>query len=118
MISCRAARVSLRGFCIMPPHGAPHALRRRQADLGRRHRLQPAILAAARHFRARGMTAKGAWRAMKKQPFRTSDGHVAVSNKDQMRHFNGKRKRASIGLKHWQDRYWSAAGEPECGFSR
>src|SRR5215831_1972797 len=40
---------------------AARVLRQRQAELGRRPRLQPGILAAARHYRDQGVSAGEAW---------------------------------------------------------
>jgi hypothetical protein len=92
---------------------AARAHRSRQADLGRRHGLQQAILAAARVFRARGLTAKDAWRAIEKEPFRVSNGSTVTFEQGKMRQRNhgGMRERAGIKFDQWTKRYWSAAGK-------
>jgi hypothetical protein len=93
---------------------AARALRQRQAELGRRSRLQPAILAAARHYRERGMTAKKAWDALNKTPFTTDEGNaVKIEGGEQMRVMlrDGTQKRP-IKFGQWRQRYWSAATKP------
>src|SRR6516165_7329850 len=54
-------------------------LSQRQAELGRRSRLQPAILAAAHHYRQIAKKgAKEAWLAIKHKPYEAADGSVAI----------------------------------------
>ena len=48
-----------------------------QAERGRKHGLQPEILAAARHYRAQNRSAKGAWDAILKKS--TRQGMVKLS---------------------------------------
>jgi len=90
--------------------------RQRQAELGRRHRLQPAILAAARYYRQIAQkSAKDAWRAIKRKPYETNDGSVvietAAGGKEEMlvRSRRGKQKRDGIAFGTWQERYWPKA---------
>ena len=53
--------------------------RQRQAELGRRSRLQPAILAAASHYRQIAKkSAKEAWLAINHNPYETDDGSVVI----------------------------------------
>jgi hypothetical protein len=94
--------------------------RQRQAELGRRSRLQPAILAAARHFRqiakkSAKKSAKEAWLAIKHKPYETDDGSVVIvaakGRKEEMVVWSrrGQQKRSGIGFGSWQDRYWPKA---------
>jgi hypothetical protein len=88
--------------------------RERQAERGRKHGLQPAILAAARHYRGRKgrkIQAGEAWRAIKKEPYQTSDGDTVMMEGDEMRVQSraGTQKRAGIRFNHWQRRYWPKA---------
>ena len=55
---------------------ATQLLRRRQVELAKRPRLQPAIVTAARHYRVQGMSAREAWDAINKTPFSTNDGET------------------------------------------
>ncbi len=57
----------------------------RQRELAQRPRLQPAILAAARHFRACGLNAGEAWDKIKDAQYRTDDDKTVVieGSKDQ-----------------------------------
>jgi hypothetical protein len=89
---------------------AAQALRQRQAELARRPRLQPAILAAACHYRAHGKNAKQAWDAIKESPFKTG-GEVVLIEEETMRVQlpDGTQKRRGIEEAHWQKRYWPAA---------
>jgi hypothetical protein len=88
--------------------------RERQAELGRRPRLQPAILAAARHYRSLNKEAKQAWYEIKRKPF-VKDGDIVAIKVDAEREFmyvqspGGKQKRSGIKFGHWQRRYWPAA---------
>jgi hypothetical protein len=86
--------------------------RERQAERGRRHGLQPAILAAARHYRlGRKMQAGKAWSTIKKEPYQTSDGDTVMIEGDVMwvRSRAGTQKRSRIKIAHWQKLYWGAA---------
>jgi hypothetical protein len=91
------------------------ALRQRQAELGRRHGLQPPILEAARHYRALDMEAKQAWNAIKQKPFATNDGKTVVieaaAKQETMCVLSQQRKQTRSGIKfnYWQRRYWTAA---------
>ena len=89
---------------------AARAHSQRQAEIGRRHGLQQAILAATRHHRSLSRNPKQAWRAIKKEPFEIGGETVAI-DKDAMcvRSARGRKKRAGIKFKHWQNRYWPAA---------
>jgi hypothetical protein len=90
--------------------------RERQAELGRRHGLQPAILAAAGHYRGcrvrdRKMYAGEAWTAIKKEPYQTSDGETVMIEDDKMQVQSRARmqRRSPIKFGQWQKRYWVAA---------
>jgi hypothetical protein len=90
--------------------------RERQAELGRRPRLQPAILAAARYYRScqaqgRKMYAGEAWRAIQKAPYRTSDGEIVIVDDNELRVQSRDRtqRRSPIKFAQWQKRYWVAA---------
>ena len=87
------------------------ALRQRQAELGRRHRLQPAIRAAARHYRRLNLTAKRAWQEIEQSPYVASTGETVVVEGDKLRveARDGTRKRMGIKFAQWQKRYWRAA---------
>jgi hypothetical protein len=96
------------------------AHRQRQGDLGRRHHLQPPILAAARHYRDQGMTTGEAWDAIRETPFKTVDGHTVeiegdpsqrLKQKMRVRQADGQAKRA-IGYAQWRQRYWVVAAQP------
>jgi hypothetical protein len=94
---------------------AARAHRQRQAELGRRHRLQPGILAAAYHYRALKKTAKEAWGAIKQNPLTTSEGARVIIERDGKEEImcvasrDGKQTRSGIKFNHWQRRYWPAA---------
>jgi hypothetical protein len=90
------------------------AARAEQAERGRKHGLQPAILAAARYHRGLNQTAKQAWLAIERKPFRVNDEMVSIASdgdteKMCVRSRNGRKNRNGITFKHWQDRYWPAA---------
>jgi hypothetical protein len=94
---------------------AARVFRQRQAELGRKSRLQPAILAAARHYRGQGMTAKKAWDALCKTPLATADEDtVTVEGGELMRVIlpDGRQQKRPIGFDQWRQRYWSAAAKP------
>ena len=100
---------------------AAQALRQRQAELGRRHCLQPAILAAACHYRGREMNAGEAWDALNKTPFVTDDGAtVEIEGKKQPRlkqrmrvkSPGGGQHKRSISFTQWRQAYWSRARKP------
>jgi hypothetical protein len=98
-------------FERMDREDASRALRERQSKLGRRHSLQHSILAAARYYRARGKTAKQAWRAIQKHPFSVDNREVVEITKGTMRvrKPGAKQQRQGINLNHWQKRYWPLA---------
>ncbi len=87
---------------------ADRARRKRQAELGRRHNLQSGILAAACHYRKRGLTAKNAWHEIKRQPYSPGDGISIVINDGEMQQLDqaGKCNRQGIKFGQWQKRYW------------
>ena len=96
-------------------------LRERQAKLGRRSRLQPAILEAARHYRDQGITAAEAWDALYKTPFKTDDGstveikgdkRVRVEQRMRVISRDGRQLKRPIRFDQWRQRYWSAAAKP------
>ena len=95
----------------------PRAHRQRQAEIGRKHGLQPAILAAARHYRTLRKNAKEAWRTIKERPYKANDTEtvvVEVVKKNetmcvQLR--RGKQKRKGIKFGQWRQRYWPAAAK-------
>jgi hypothetical protein len=95
---------------------AARALRQRQAELGRKHGLQPAILESARHYRRTlKQNAKEAWHAIKRKPFTTKDHKTVVIEGDGEKETMSvaprgeKQRRSGIKLNHWQRRYWPAA---------
>jgi hypothetical protein len=93
--------------------------RQRQAEFARKPRLQPAILAAACHYRGRGKNAGQAWDALAKAPFTTSDGSTVeiVGGKNRLaqqmrvKSPNGRKEKRPIGFAQWRKHYWSAAGK-------
>jgi hypothetical protein len=87
------------------------ALRERQSKLGHRHGLQQPILAAARYYRARGITAKQAFDTIQKHPFKADDDQLVEITKGIMkvRTSGAKPQRRGINLNHWQKRYWRLA---------
>jgi hypothetical protein len=81
----------------------------RQAELARRPRLQPAILAAARYYRScqirgRKMYAGEAWRAIQKEPYQTSNGEIVTIEGDELRVQSRTRtqRRSPIKFGQWQ----------------
>lgn len=94
---------------------AAQAFRQRQAELGRRHGgLQPAMLAAARHYRAHGKNAKQAWGAIIQKPYLTGGETVLVKVSEKKETMlvqspDGTQKRPGIKEPQWQKRYWPAA---------
>jgi hypothetical protein len=101
---------------------AAREFRQQQAERGRRSRLQPAILTAARHYRQIAKkSAKGAWLAIKHKPHETADGSVVIEaakgGKEEMlvRSRRGKQKRGGIAFGTWQDRYWPRADSHSTG---
>jgi hypothetical protein len=93
---------------------ATRAFRERQAEFGRKHGLQLAILAAARHYRGLNKNAKEAWRAIRQKPYRAGSETVAIAaEEDQeimcVRSQGGKQRRSGIKFEYWQSRYWPAA---------
>src|SRR5262249_9556894 len=97
------------------------ALSEKQSALARRPRLQPAILAAARHYRGRGMDAKEAWEAIRKSPFTTDDGEVVeIDGPNHPRSEQTIRKvlrdrrqpKRAIRFGQWRKRYWTAGAQP------
>jgi hypothetical protein len=94
---------------------AARVFRQRQAELGRRPRLQPAILAAARHCRGQGMTAKKAWDALSKTPFPADDGNTVRIEGGELMHVklrDGRQQTRPIRFGQWHQRYWRAATKP------
>ena len=93
------------------------ALSQRQAEFARQPRLQPAILAAARHYRDLGMNAGQAWDAVAKTPFATGDGRVVVEGSKRSRltqrlrviSRDGTQRKRPIGFSQWRQRYWPPA---------
>jgi hypothetical protein len=63
---------------------AARALRRRQAERGRKSRLQPTILAAAGRYRGH-TSAKEAWDLIKKNPFMADDGSTVMIEGGELR---------------------------------
>jgi hypothetical protein len=91
---------------------AAETLRRRQAELGRRPRLQSAILAAARHYRAKGKSSKVAWDAIKQRPYEAGNGVSVVVDDQETMHVhssNALQKRTGIREAQWRQTYWPAA---------
>jgi hypothetical protein len=94
---------------------AARELRQRQSELGRRSRLQPLILAAARHHRDQRMTAKKAWDSLNKTPFATDDGNIVKVEGDGLMRVilrDGRQQKRPIGFVQWTQRYWPAAAKP------
>jgi hypothetical protein len=95
---------------------AAQASHQRQAELGSKHGLQSAILAAARYHRndLKG-TPKEAWRLIKRNPFSAGNGETVlidgVRNEEKMfvQSRDGTRKKAGIKYTSWQKRYWPRA---------
>jgi hypothetical protein len=97
---------------------AARVLRQRQAELSRRSRLQPAILAAARHYRDRGMTAREAWDELNKTQFGTDDSHTVeiegsklprLKQRLRVRQADGRQRKRAITFEHWRKSYWKGA---------
>jgi len=93
-------------------------LRERQAKLGRRSRLQPAILETARHYRDQGMTAPEAWDALYKTPLKTDDGSTVeikgdkrfrVEQRMRVISRDGRQLKRAIGFGQWRKSYWTGA---------
>jgi hypothetical protein len=82
-----------------------------QAERGRKHSLQPAILAAARYYRNLGKTAKQAWLAINQTPYVSNGETVVIADDDTMYVRSRKRKqeRNAIKFHQWQNSYWRAA---------
>jgi hypothetical protein len=90
-------------------------LSKRQAERAQRPRLQPAILAAARHYRAqKKMNHKEAWRAIGANPYTAGDYGTVVIDDQKMcvRSRGGTQARLGITIDQWRQRYWTAAGKP------
>ena len=90
----------------------------RQRARAQRPRRSPAILEAARFFRARGFTAKQAWDEIKEKPFETGSGWYVVvggkraaRNEQRMLTFSRDRSQRTRPITPitWQQRYWTAA---------
>jgi Arm DNA-binding domain len=92
-------------------HDERMTIRKRQAELGRRHTLQPAILAAARYYRAKNKNAKEAWLAIERQPHKTNDGATVMIECDKVcaKSQDGTQKRMGVKFNQWQKSYWPAA---------
>jgi hypothetical protein len=97
---------------------AARAHHQRQVERGRRSRLQPAIHAAARHYRAQGMTAGEAWDALNETPFTTDDGHTVeiegsklprLEQRMRARQADGRQQRRAISFEQWRKSYWKGA---------
>jgi hypothetical protein len=87
-------------------------LSRQQAERGRKHGLQPLILAAARYYRGLGKTAKQAWYDIGQAPFMENAATVAIDKGSEKMHAWSQskgQKRRGIGFKQWHSTYWSAA---------
>jgi hypothetical protein len=84
----------------------------RQAKRGRKHGLQSAILAAARHYRNHGKNAKQAWKEIEQTPYKIDGQTVSIDQDTQLmcvRSRNGRQNRNGIKFKQWQSGYWPAA---------
>jgi hypothetical protein len=87
------------------------AISQRQSQLARKPRLQPAMLAAARHYRALGKSARTAWCSIKRKPYRTGGETVLIKGSEEkermwVRSPDGTQKRSDIKFEQWQKRYW------------
>jgi hypothetical protein len=96
---------------------AARELRQRQAELAKRSRLQPGILAAARYYRDQGLTAGEAWDALNKAPFSTDYGHVEIEGRElprlmqriRVREADGRQRKRAISFDQWRKSYWKGA---------
>jgi hypothetical protein len=102
---------------------AARELRDRQSKRGSRPRLQPGILAAARHYRQIAKkNAKEAWLAIRETPFKTDDGSTVEIKGDKrsyveddecfVRQPDGRQLKRSIKWDQWRQVYWKAAAKP------
>jgi hypothetical protein len=84
-----------------------------QAERGRKHGLQPEIVAAARHYRAQNKSAKLAWGAILEKPYTTEDGKTVFIEREVMhvRSPDGTQKRRGIKEEQWQRSYWPAGAK-------
>ena len=103
-----------------------HAAARRahsqqQSERARRPRLQPAIYAAACHYRGLGKSAKDAWDAIAKSPYRTNGGEIVEIEGSKLSRSkqtirvvspDGRKLRHAIKFSQWRQRYWAAAAKP------
>jgi hypothetical protein len=86
---------------------AAQANSQRQSQLALRPRLQPAMLAAARHYRALDVSARRAWCSIKRKPYRTGGETVLIKGgKMWVRSPDGTQKRSGIKFEQWRKRYW------------
>ena len=93
------------------------AFRRQQAERGRRHGLQPEIIQAACHLRARGLSAREAWDEIQKTPFTTTSNATVRIDEPKSQRLgqkiyvvlpNGRAKRPIV-FNTWRQRYWPAS---------
>jgi hypothetical protein len=94
----------------------------RQSELAKRSRLQPAIVAAARHYRDQGLSAGEAWNAIRETPFKTDGGSTVEIKGDKrsnveddecfVRQPDGRQSKRSIKWDQWRQVYWKAAAKP------
>jgi hypothetical protein len=90
-------------------------LSKRQTERAQRPRLQSAILAAARHYRAqKTMNHKEAWRAIEANPYAAGDYRTVTIDGEKMcvRSRDGTQSRRGITIDQWRQRYWPAASKP------
>jgi hypothetical protein len=110
----RTVKDAVRSAAVSLESREREELSRQQRERAQKPRLQPAILAAARHYRAQNKTYKEAWRAIKKKPYAASQGEtvqietagrresMAVHSRD------GRRRRLAISESQWRQGYWRA----------
>jgi hypothetical protein len=99
------------------------AFRRKQADRGRRNKLQFEILEVARYYRGRTIdgrktTALKAWREIREHRYPATTGTIVaieVDGKNEtmcVRLPDGTKKRSGIQHATWLKHYWPAAAKP------
>jgi hypothetical protein len=97
------------------------AHRQRQAEFAKMPRVDAAIVdaivAAARHYRKKGMTAAQAWDALYKTPFETEDGYTVKIEGPKLRRLDqrlrvisrdGRQQKRPIGFARFQQKHWPA----------
>jgi hypothetical protein len=99
-------------------------LSKRQAERAKGSRLQPAILAAAHHYRAQAKSAGEAWDAIELEPFSAGNGELVVierktkgKTRDRLKEVmcvrlrDGRQPKGSIKFVQWRQSYWPKAAK-------